>query len=70
MSQADEFGHQGNAGAGGGGECAGTVPARAQDDADGGQFVFGLDNRAVLAAGLGVGAVFRAIFHEGLGRRG
>ena len=70
MSQADEFGHQGNAGAGGGGECAGTVPARAQDDADGGQFVFGLDNRAALAAGLGVGAVFRAIFHEGLGRRG
>ena len=44
IGQAQKFLHQGDAGAGGGGEGARAVPARADHRADGGDFVLRLDD--------------------------
>jgi hypothetical protein len=42
IAQADEFGHQRDAGTGGGGHGARARPSGAERHADGSQFVFGL----------------------------
>ena len=60
VGQADELGHQRHARAGGGGEGARAVPGRADHHADRGQFVFGLDDRVALLAGVRVDAQLRA----------
>src|SRR3546814_5994982 len=45
IGEADEFGHQADAGTGGRGEDTGAVPTRADHDADRGQLVLGLEDR-------------------------
>ena len=44
IGEAEEFLHQRNAGAGGGGEGARAVPAGADHHADRGEFILGLDD--------------------------
>ena len=48
VGEADELVHQRDAGAGGGGEGARTVPAGADDHADRGKLVFGLHDAVVV----------------------
>ena len=52
IGQTREFGHQAQAGPGGGCHRAQSAPARADRHADGGQFIFGLHD------GIGVFAIF------------
>ena len=56
VRQAQELAHQRDTRPGGRGEGAGAVPARAEHHADRREFVFGLDEREVAAAGLRIDA--------------
>jgi hypothetical protein len=67
VGEADELGHQRDAGAGGGGERARAVPAGADDHADRCQLVFGLDDAVALLAGDRVGTQLLGIALEGFG---
>ncbi|OIQ79745.1 hypothetical protein GALL_385050 [mine drainage metagenome] len=70
VGQAEEFLHQGDARAGGGGEGARAVPAGADHHADRGQFVLGLDDGVAGCAVVRIGAVLAAISGEGFDHRG
>ena len=70
ISQPDEFLHQRNAGARGGGEGAGAVPAGADHDADGGEFVLGLDDGVFGLLGFRIDPQLGAMAGEGVGERG
>ena len=56
-------------GPGGGGEGARAVPAGADDDADRGDLVFGLDDRELVLAGRLVDAQLAAVLLEAFGER-
>ena len=70
VGQAKQLGHQRDARARGGGEGAGPVPRGADDDADGRQFVLGLDDGHPHPAGIRLHPVFPGVVTEGLDDRG
>ena len=70
VGQAEQFIHERDAGAGGGGEGARAVPCRADHHADGGQFVLGLNDDVVVLAGFRIFAVLFAEDFEGVHRGG
>ncbi len=55
--------------AGGGGEGAGAIPRRADDDADGGELVLALNDGVFGLLGLGIVAEPLAMAGEGVGQR-
>ena len=70
IAEPDEFLHQRDAGARGRGECAGSIPAGTDDDADRGDLVLALDDGVFLLLVVGVGAQLGAVAGEGIGERG
>ena len=70
VGEPEELGHQRNARAGSRGERARAIPARADHDADGGNFIFGLHDRVAILPGLGIDAILPAIFLESFRQRG
>ena len=73
VRESDELLHERDAGARRVGEGTGTRPAGTDDDAGGGQFIFGLQNGVVVHAGLFVHAELLAecleLLHQRRGRR-
>ncbi len=67
IGEPDELLHERDAGAGGCGEGPGAVPGGADDDADGGELVLGLDDRVVALLGDRIDPVAPAVAGEGLG---
>ena len=69
VGEADEFVHQRNAGAGGGGERTRAVPARTDGDAHRGEFVFALNDGVARLAGFRLFAQLLAIADERFSER-
>ena len=69
IRQTDELGHERYARARGGSERTRAIPARARDDADRCNFVFGLHDRVIGFASCCVVTEFLAVGLEGFGDR-
>ena len=70
IAEADEFGHQADAGSAGGGQGACAGPSCADHHADGGEFVFGLDDGVGSFLGLWIAAGLGGVGDHRFGEAG